>query len=53
MNRQDVEDELLAEGIANDEIDLYIDLIMHSYQQIRDWIAVKGDDNIRRKAGIL
>lgn len=53
MNRQDVEDELLAEGIANDEIDQYVDLVMRSYQQISDWIAVNGDENIRRKAGIL
>lgn len=53
INRQEVEDELLAEGIDENEIDRYVDLVMHSYQQIRDWISQKGDDNIKRKAGIL
>ena len=53
MNRQDVENELLAQGIANNEIDQYVELVMHSYQQIKEWIAVNGNENIRRKAGIL
>ena len=53
MNRQDIENELLAEGIDSTVIDQYVNLVMHSYQQIKDWIAVKGDANIRRKAGIL
>ena len=53
MNRQDVENELLAQGIANNEIGQYVELVMHSYQQIKEWIAVNGNENIRRKAGIL
>ena len=53
INRQDIEDELLAEGIANNEIEQYVNLVMHSYQQIKDWIALNGDDHIKRKAGVL
>ena len=53
MNRQDVENELLAEGIEDVELNQYVDLVMHSYQQIKDWIDVNGDDNIKRKVGIL
>lgn len=53
INRQDVENELLAEGIDENEINQYVDLVMHSYQQISEWIFQKGNDVIKRKAGIL
>lgn len=53
INRPAVENELLAEGIDENELDRYVDLVMHSYQQIKDWISLKADDNIKRKAGIL
>lgn len=53
INRQDIENELLAEGIDENEINQYVDLMMHSYQQISEWIFQKGNDVIKRKAGIL
>lgn len=53
INRPAVENELLAESIDENELDRYVDLVMHSYQQIKDWISLKADDNIKRKAGIL
>lgn len=53
INRQNVEDELLAEGIDEKELNQYVDLVMHSYQQISEWISQKGNDVIKRKAGIL
>lgn len=53
INRQDVENELLAEGIDENEINQYVDLVMHSYRQISEWIFQKGNDVIKRKAGIL
>ena len=53
INRPAVENELLAEGIDENELDRYVDLVMHSYQQIKDWISLKADDNIKRKAGVL
>lgn len=53
INRPAVENELLAEGIDENELDRYVDLVMHSYQQIKDWISLKADDNIKLKAGIL
>lgn len=53
INRQNVENELLAEGIDEKELNQYVDLVMHSYQQISEWISQKGNDVIKRKAGIL
>lgn len=53
INRPAVENELLAEGIDENELDRYVDLVMHSYQQISEWIFQKGNDVIKRKAGIL
>lgn len=53
INRQNVEDELLAEGIDEKELNQYVDLVMHSYLQISEWISQKGNDVIKRKAGIL
>lgn len=52
MNRQDVFDELLAEGIDTADIDHYVELIMRSYQQIQDWVAENGDVVMRRKVGL-
>ena len=53
INRQNVENELLAEGIDEKELNQYVDLVMHSYQQISEWISQKGNDVMKRKAGIL
>lgn len=52
MNRQDVFDELLAEGIDTADIDHYVELVMRSYQQIQDWVAENGDVVMRRKVGL-
>lgn len=52
MNRQDVFDELLAEGIDTSDIDHYVELVMRSYQQIQDWVAENGDVVMRRKVGL-
>ena len=52
MNRQDVFDELLAEGIDTADIAHYVELVMHSYQQIQDWVAENGDEVMRRKVGL-
>lgn len=53
INRQNVENELLAEGVDEKELNQYVDLVMHSYQQISEWISQKGNDVMKRKAGIL
>ena len=52
MNQQDVFNELLAEGIETENLDQYVNLVMRSYQQIKDWINDKGDDNIKHKVGL-
>lgn len=52
INKQDVFNELLAEGIEMEELDQYVNLIMRSYQQIKDWINANGDVDIKHKVGL-
>ena len=49
-----IKQELMLNGIYDrQELNEYIDLALHSYDQVKDWITRKGSDSIKRKAGII
>lgn len=51
--REIIETELIANGITGkSEIEVYTDFIHHSYNQVKDWLRVYADADIRQKAGI-
>ena len=56
-NRMDaniIRRELVMNGIrSKQELDDYVSLALHSYQQVKDWIARKGTSEIKGKAGIV
>ena len=56
-NRMDaniIRRELVMNGIrSKQELDDYVSLALHSYQQVKDWIARKGTPEIKGKAGIV
>lgn len=52
-NREVIETELIANGITGkDEVNTYTDFVLHSYDQVKDWLRNKGDANIKLMAGI-
>lgn len=49
-----IKQELMLNGIYDrQELNEYIDLAIHSYDQVKDWINRKGNVFIKRKAGII
>lgn len=53
-NDESIAMELRLNGITNyAEIQEYIQLVRRSYDQVRDWISRKGDENYKRLAGIV
>lgn len=54
MDEHIIRRELFINGICDrKELDEYVALALHSYQQVKDWISRKGTPDIKRKAGIL
>lgn len=54
MSEQIIRRELIMNGIYDrKELDEYVALAIHSYEQIKDWIARKGTSQIKKMAGIL
>lgn len=52
-NREVIETELIANGITGkDEVNTYTDFVLHSYNQVKDWLRANGDANIKLMAGI-
>lgn len=53
MNEDTIRTELIANGIHDKiEIDEYTQLAIHSYEQVKEWIAVKAPADIKRKIGL-
>ena len=51
--REVVETELIANGITNKtEITAYTDFIIHSYDQVKDWLRVYANADIRQRARV-
>lgn len=54
MSEQIIRRELIMNGIYDrKELDEYVALAIHSYKQVKDWIARKGTSQIKKMAGIL
>ena len=54
MDENIIRRELVMNGIrSKQELDDYVSLALHSYQQVKDWIARKGTSEIKGKAGIV
>ena len=52
-NKETIETELIANGVINKyELEQYANFVLHSYDQIKDWIRANGDARIRRAAGV-
>lgn len=52
-NREVIETELIANGITGkDEVNTYTDFVLHSYNQVKDWLRANGDASIKLMAGI-
>lgn len=52
-NREVIETELIANGITGkDEVNTYTDFVLHSYDQVKDWLRANGDASIKLMAGI-
>lgn len=52
-SREVIETELIANGItSNTEINTYTDFVLHSYEQVKDWLKTYADADIRRRAGL-
>lgn len=52
-NRDTIEGELIANGVYDrQELDAYTTFLLHSYEQVKEWVAKYGNDQIKRLAGI-
>ena len=53
MNEDTIRTELIANGIRDKrELDEYTELAMHSYEQVKDWIAAKAPAEIKHRIGL-
>lgn len=53
MNENYIRSELFINGITeSDGLSKYVSMILHSYNQVKDWIIKNGSISIRNKAGI-
>ncbi len=51
--RKEVETELIANGITSKEkISVYSGFVLHSYAQVKDWLRVHADADIKQRAGL-
>ncbi len=52
-SKEVIETELIAHGItSNAEIDAYTDFVLHSYEQVKDWLRAHANADIRHRAGL-
>ena len=52
-NRDTIEGELIANGVYNQkELEEYTTFLLHSYDQVREWVGKYGNDQIKQLAGI-
>ena len=53
MNEDYIRSELFINGIReSDGLSKYVSMILHSYDQVKEWIEKKGSTSIKKKAGI-
>lgn len=51
--REVIETELVANGIVEmADLNAYTDFVLHSYEQVKDWLRQYGDNDIRQRAGL-
>lgn len=51
--REVIETELIANGITGkSEIVVYTDFILHSYNQVKDWLRTYAEADIKQRAGL-
>ena len=51
--REIIETELIANGITSkSEIVVYTDFVLHSYNQVKDWLRTYAEVDIRQRAGL-
>ena len=52
-NRDTIEGELIANGVYDkQELEEYTSFLLHSYEQVREWVRKYGNDQIKQLAGI-
>ena len=48
-----IETELIANGITGkDNVNTYTDFVLHSYEQVKEWLRTYGNDEVKRMAGL-
>lgn len=53
MNEDTIRTELIANGIRDKrDLDEYTELAMHSYEQVKEWIAAKAPSEIKHRIGL-
>jgi hypothetical protein len=51
--REVIETELIANGITGKaEVETYTEFVLHSYDQVKDWLRTNANADIRQRAGI-
>lgn len=52
-NKETIESELIANGITDlDELHSYTDFVLHSYDQVKDWIKIHDNPKISSMGGL-
>lgn len=52
-NKDTIEGELIANGVYDkQELEKYTSFLLHSYDQVREWVKKYGDNQIKQLAGI-
>lgn len=52
-NRETIEEELIANGVTDlQEIETYTAFLIHSYNQVKDWLRLHGNEIIKKLAGL-
>lgn len=48
-----IETELIANGVTGkDDVNIYTDFVLHSYEQVKEWLRVNGNAEVKRMAGL-
>lgn len=48
-----IETELIANGITGKEgVNTYTDFVLHSYEQVKEWLRANGNTEVKRMAGL-
>jgi hypothetical protein len=54
LNREEIKEELLVAGITDlIKIDDYVEVVVRTRAELKEYVYMYGDDIIKKKAGLL